>query len=94
MSSLLKKSLYSLYANQHDILDLFDRLDWSQLNHKFQSELDKRMDRDTVDICQKILTSDIIANYDKAIAESVQACTKNVSELLELVLLPSDGNIH
>lgn len=94
MSNLLKNSLYAAYRDSPDILDMFDLLDWTQLTHKFQSELDKRMDRDTVDICQKILTSDIIANYDKAIAESVQACTANVSQLLELVLLPSDGNIH
>lgn len=94
MSNLLKNSLYALYANQYEILDLFDKIDWTQLNTKFQSEMDERMDRDTVDICQKILTSDIIHNYDTAVAASVQACTKSVSDLLELVLLENTGRLN
>lgn len=91
MSSLLKNSLYAAYRDSPDILDMFDLLDWTQLTHKFQSELDKRMDRDTVEICQKILTSDIIHRYDTAVAESVQACTNNVSQLLELVLVQNES---
>lgn len=87
MSNLLKNSLYALYANQFEVLDMFDLLDWSQLNSKFQNEMDQRIDRDSVAICQNILTSDLVNRYDKAVAESVQACTKSVSDLLELVLL-------
>lgn len=87
MSSLLKNSLYAAYRDSPAVLDMFDLLDWSKLTCKFQAEMDKRMDRDTVEICQKILTSDIIANYDTAVAQSVQACTNDVSKLLEMVLL-------
>lgn len=94
MSNLLKNSLYALYAGDGQVLDMFDSVDWSKLEYKFNKELYSRMDKTTVETCQAILASKVIADYDKAIAESVQACTVEVAQLLDLITYPTNQTGH
>lgn len=90
----LKASIYALYANEHNILELLEQIDWSTLNHKWQSEMDKRIDRESAKIAQQVLSSNLVLNYDKAVQESAMACTNSIAELLSVLAVPSTGKAN
>lgn len=86
MSSILKTSIYDLYRNDPYVLDLFDQIDWTSLSVQFEKELDARISKEERALATAILNSSMVRNYNRVVEESVQAMTRQISDLLELVM--------
>jgi hypothetical protein len=91
MSHILRNSLYALYRNDHDILNMLDQLDFSELTRKFDDELYSRMPKEQVKLAQAMLTCDTLLKYDLAVAESAAACTQKLAEMMSVLILPTTG---
>lgn len=92
--SVLRNSLYSLYANDYAVLDMLDQISFKELEYKYQAEMDKRIDRESVTLAQLMLASDIIARYDRAVQESCMACTQDLAKIMELLITPATGKAN
>lgn len=90
MSSLLKNSLYAAYRDSPDVLDMFDKLDFTGLSAQFNKELYSRITPDEQKVVEDMLASDLVKKYDQSVAASVLACTRAIADLLELVLAKND----
>lgn len=95
MSNVLKKSLYEMYRNEESVLQLFDQIDFSALSVKFAQELTKRMSAEDCIKAQEILNSKLVKDYQEVCYEATLACTRAISDLLDLVLVNNiDGEMH
>lgn len=95
MSNILKTSIYDLYRNDPYVLDLFDQVDWTTLTVKFESEMNARISKEERALATAILNSSMVRNYNRVVEESVQAMTRQISDLLELVMTPNvDKKYH
>lgn len=95
MSNILKTSIYDLYRNDPYVLDLFDQIDWTSLSVQFEKELDARISKEERALATAILNSSMVRNYNRVVEESVQAMTRQISDLLELVMTPNtDKKYH
>lgn len=92
--SILKRSLYALYSGNDDILDMLDQLDYTQLDRKFNDELHSRISRQDAELAEMMLASELLMRYDTAIQQASMACTRDLTTLLELVLLQKEGRLQ
>lgn len=91
MSNLLKNSLYAAYRDSPDVLDMFDKLDFTALSAQFNKELYSRITPDEQQVVEEMLASDLVKKYDQAVAASVLSCTRAIADLLELVLSKNES---
>lgn len=94
MSDLLKNSLYSAYRDSPAILDMFDQVDFSKLTYQFTAEMNARITPEERDIVENMLASELVKRYDSAVLAATLACTRSLSDLLELVLLENTGKTN
>lgn len=92
MSNLLKNSLMDMYKNDFYVLDLLEQCDLTTLENNYTRELYARMSKEEVLAAQEIVTSDLVKRYDLAATGAVLAMTRQISELLDLVLTPQGDN--
>lgn len=92
-TSVLKDSLYILYRDSPEILYALSQVDFTQLNTKFQAELDQRIDRTTYQKVEKFLASEGYLRYCNAVSESSMAMTRDIAKLIEFVL-ETKGETH
>lgn len=94
MSHVLRNSLYALYRNDYEILNMLDQIDFSQMTRKFDDELYSRMPKDKVKLAQAMLTCDTLLEYDLAVASAAQACTQDLAKMIELLIAPTTGKAN
>lgn len=94
MSSVLRASLYQMYAGDDDVINMLDQIDWTELNYKFQSEMDMRMDRESQKLAQAMLVSKVLLDYDKSVQESCIACTGELSKIMSLLISEREGKAN
>lgn len=85
--SILKNSLKALYADSEEILEAFDLIDWSQLDHKFYSELFYYIDEHEFWEVDTYLQSDKVMGYYSAVDKAAMSCTQDLARLIELAMV-------
>jgi hypothetical protein len=94
MSSVLRASLYQLYANDYAVLDLLDQIEWSDLSRKFDDELYSRISREDAKLAQAMLVSDVLLRYDQAVAQAAVACTGKLAEIMSILIIEPQGKAN
>jgi len=92
MSNLLKNSLMDMYKNDFYVLELLEQCNLETLENNYLRELYARMSKEEVLAAQEIVTCDLVKRYDLAATGAVLALTRQISELLDLVLTPQGDN--
>lgn len=92
--SLLRNSLFELYRNDPYVLELLLQCDLSILENNFTRELYARLDKESCEEAQEILSSDLVNNYDYAVQSATLAITKDIAQLLDLVLTENTGRLN
>lgn len=93
MSNLLRNSLQDMYRGDMVVLELLAQLDLTVLENNFLREVYARIPKEDFLYVQEILNSDLVKQYELASQCAVLALTKQISDMLELVLLPNDKGI-
>ena len=94
LDNLLKSSLIAIYYDDPLVVMAIDKLDFSQVNYKFKSELFARIDIDTFERVDSFLRSDDYAAYKVAIDSASLACTKELGEMMSFVYSQKEGDTH
>lgn len=94
LDNLLKSSLIAIYYDDPMVVMAIDKLDFSQVNYKFKSELFSRIDLDTFERVDSFLRSDDYAKYKNAIDKASLACTRELGEMMNFVYSQKEGDAH
>lgn len=94
MSSVLRASLYQLYAGDEQILNMLDQIDWSELSYHWQVQLDARISREDQKLAQAMLVSDVLLRYDQACQSAALACTAPLAKIMELLITEPQGKAN
>lgn len=94
MSNVLRDAMMVLYRDSPEILYCLQQLDYSSLEVKFNQEIDARIDRKTYEEVEKFLASDEYMQYCVAVSESSMSMTRDISNMLEFVLHPKEGELN
>ncbi len=94
MSSVLKEAMLTLYRDSPEILYCLQQLDYSQLSINFQREMDQRISREAVKEVEEFLASEKYICYANSVSESSMALTREISKLLEFVLVSNEGELN
>jgi len=86
MSNLLLNSLLDLYKDDYETTALLKQCSLDTLQNNFNRELYARLSKEECDLAQEILTCELVQDYDKAIREATFVLTKDIADLLDLVL--------
>lgn len=93
-TSVLKDSLYILYKDSPEILYALSQVDFTQLNTKFQAELDQRIDRTTYQKVEDFLATPEYLLYCESIQSASMAMTQDLAKLIEFVLDKPKGEVN
>ena len=93
-TSVLKDSLYILYRDSPEILYALSQVDFTQLNTKFQAELDQRIDRTTCKKVEDFLATPEYLLYCKSVQSASMATTQDLAKLIEFVLTEKKGETN
>lgn len=94
LDNLLKSSLIAIYYDDPLVVMAIDKLDFSQVNYKFKSELFARIDIDTFERVDSFLRSEDYAKYKVAIDSASIACTKELGEMMSFVYSQKEGDVN
>lgn len=94
MSHILRNSLYALYRNDYEILNMLDQCNFDELTRKFNDELYSRMPKEKVKLAQTMLTCDTLLEYDLAVSQAAMACSQDLAKMIELLITPTTGKAN
>ena len=94
LDNLLKSSLIAIYYDSPEIVQAIDKLNCSQVNYKFRSELFARIDIATFERVDSFLRSDDYAAYKNAIDGASLAVTRELVEMMNFVCSQKEGDTH
>lgn len=94
MKDILRNSLLSIYANEHEIIDLINQLDLSVLNAKFKQEIYARIDKETFDEVDAYVRGEKMKLYENAIIGATFACTQDLHTLMDFVTSTKEGGVN
>ncbi len=94
MSSVLKEAMLALYRDSPEILYCLQQLNYEELSVNFQREMDQRISREDVKEVEEFLASDKYICYANSVNESSMALTREISKLLEFVLVNNEGELN
>lgn len=94
LDNLLKSSLIAIYYDDPLVVMAIDKLDFSQVNYKFKSELFARIDIDTFERVDSFLRSDDYAAYKNAIDGASLAVTRELGEMMNFVCSQKEGDLN
>lgn len=89
--SILKNSLKSLYADSEEILEAFDLVDFSKLDHDFYKTVFSHISEEEFWKVDTYLQSDAVMSYYEAVDRAALACTQDLANLIELAMI--DKNV-
>lgn len=94
LDNLLKSSLIAIYYDSPEIVQAIDKLDFSQVNYKFKSELFARIDISTFERVDSFLRGDDYAAYKNAIDGASLAVTRELGEMMNFVCSQKEGDLN
>lgn len=94
MSSVLKDAMMQLYRDSPEILYVLSQVDFTQLNTKFQAELDQRIDRTSYQKVEDFLTTPEYLLYCESIQSASMAMTQDLAKLIEFTLCSNEGRLN
>lgn len=94
LDNLLKSSLIAIYYDDPLVVMAIDKLDFSQVNYKFRSELFARIDISTFERVDSFLRSEDYAKYKVAIDGASLAVTRELGEMMSFVYSQKEGDAH
>lgn len=92
--SILKQSLYALYANDYDVLNMLDQISFENLDYKFNQELYARMSKEDCAVAQAILASSLVKRYDEAVNQACLSCTNELAKIMSLLIIEREGKLN
>ncbi len=93
-TNVLKNSLKQLYQDSPEILNMLEQIDYSQIQGVWETQLYARISKQEVKEIESLLTSDRVQAYHMATQQAVLACTRELSNLLEFVLIENRGELN
>lgn len=93
-TNVLKNSLKQLYQDSPEILNMLEQIDYSQIQGVWETQLYARISKQEVKQVESLLTSDRVQAYHTATQQAVLACTRELSNLLEFVLIENRGELN
>ena len=94
MSDVLKQAMITLYRDSPEILYCLQQLSYDELSVNFQREMDQRISREDVKEVEEFLASEKYICYANSVSESSMALTREISKLLEFVLVNNEGELN
>ncbi len=94
MSDVLKQAMMQLYRDSPEILYCLQQLSYDELSVNFQREMDQRISREDVKEVEEFLASEKYICYANSVSESSMALTREISKLLEFVLVNNEGEMN
>lgn len=94
MSNVLKDAMMQLYRDSPEILHALSQVDFTQINTKFQAELDQRIDRTTYQKVEDFLATPEYLLYCESIQSASMAMTQDLAKLIEFVLTEKKGELN
>lgn len=91
---ILKETLLRLYADSPEITYMLKQISYDELSVNFQREMDQRISREDVKEVEEFLASEKYICYANSVSESSMALTREISKLLEFVLIPKEGELN
>lgn len=88
---ILKSSLLNLYADLPEVVDLIHQCDFSKVSRKWTEELFLNIDPDEFYEIDAILRSEPMKRYTEAVQRATLASTRDLSELIDFVILERNG---